>query len=209
MSITPRKNLFGDWLPSQGIAMSHAYRGVGKTHVSIGIAAAVATGGTFLGWAAERPAGVLFIDGEMPAVVLQERFAAAIRGMGMSKGGDDPPLYILTPDLLEENVPDLSTITGQHEINKVLTDDIELIIVDNLSTVCSSIEENGGDSWVVVQQWARQQRRAGRSVLFVHHDGKTGQQRGSSRREDILDMVIQLRRPAMTPPPALCSKCIS
>jgi putative DNA primase/helicase len=196
MNFPPRKNLFGDWLPSQGIAMIHAYRGVGKTHISVGVAAAVATGGTFLNWAAERPAGVLYIDGEMPAVVLQERFAAAICGMNMPDVGDNTPLYIITPDLLEDNVPDLSTTKGQREINKVLTDDIELIIVDNLSTLCSSIEENNGDSWVIVQQWARQQRKAGRTVLFVHHDNKTGQQRGSSRREDILDTVIQLRRPA-------------
>jgi putative DNA primase/helicase len=30
----------------------------------------------------------------------------------------------------------------------------------------------------------------------VHHAGKGGQQRGSSRREDILDTVIALRRPS-------------
>jgi putative DNA primase/helicase len=29
----------------------------------------------------------------------------------------------------------------------------------------------------------------------VHHDGKGGQQRGTSRREDVLDTVIALRRP--------------
>lgn len=32
-------------------------------------------------------------------------------------------------------------------------------------------------------------------MLFVHHAGKGGQQRGTSRREDVLDTVISLRRP--------------
>ena len=40
------------------------------------------------------------------------------------------------------------------------------------------------------------QRSRGRSVLFVHHAGKGGQQRGTSKREDILDTVICLSRPS-------------
>ena len=31
--------------------------------------------------------------------------------------------------------------------------------------------------------------------LFIHHSGKNGAQRGTSRREDILDTVIALKRP--------------
>lgn len=33
-------------------------------------------------------------------------------------------------------------------------------------------------------------------MLFIHHAGKGGQQRGTSRREDVLDTVVALRRPA-------------
>ena len=47
-----------------------------------------------------------------------------------------------------------------------------------------------------MQQWALHQRRAGRSVVFMHHAGKGGQQRGTSRREDVLDTVVALRRPS-------------
>jgi hypothetical protein len=38
-------------------------------------------------------------------------------------------------------------------------------------------------------------RRQGKSILFVHHSGKGGGQRGSSKREDTLDVVIHLRKP--------------
>ncbi len=38
-------------------------------------------------------------------------------------------------------------------------------------------------------------RRRGKSVLFVHHAGKNGAQRGTSRREDVLDSVLLLKRP--------------
>jgi hypothetical protein len=36
--------------------------------------------------------------------------------------------------------------------------------------------------------------------LFIHHAGKGGNQRGTSRREDILDTVIALRRPTQYTP---------
>jgi putative DNA primase/helicase len=37
--------------------------------------------------------------------------------------------------------------------------------------------------------------RRGIAVLFIHHAGINGRQRGTSRREDALDTVIALRRP--------------
>jgi hypothetical protein len=40
------------------------------------------------------------------------------------------------------------------------------------------------------------QRRSGRAVLLLHHANKEGEQRGTNRREDVLDLVMALRRPA-------------
>jgi len=37
-------------------------------------------------------------------------------------------------------------------------------------------------------------------VLFIHHSGKDGRQRGTSRREDVLDTVISLRQPGKYDP---------
>ena len=61
--------------------------------------------------------------------------------------------------------------------------------------MCRSIRENEADSWVPVQSWCLRQRAAGKSVLLIHHAGKNGGQRGTSRKEDVLDSVISLRRP--------------
>jgi putative DNA primase/helicase len=57
-------------------------------------------------------------------------------------------------------------------------------------------KENEAESWLPMQGWMLAHRRAGRSVLLIHHAGKGGSQRGTSRREDVLDTVITLRRPA-------------
>ena len=91
-------------------------------------------------------------------------------------------------------MPDLSLPEAQ-SLYAPLIADRDLVIVDNLSTICRSVKENEADSWVPVQNWALKLRRQGKSVLFIHHGGKSGQQRGSSRKEDVLDTVIALRRP--------------
>src|ERR1700704_5475076 len=51
-------------------------------------------------------------------------------------------------------------------------------------------------SWLPVQSWALRHRRLGRAVAMLHHAGKGGGQRGTSRREDVLDTVVSLRRPS-------------
>ena len=109
---------------------------------------------------------------------------------------EDPDYFRLIPfDTFVDGVtPDLSTPEGQKVIEPYL-DDSELVIVDNLSTLCRSGKENEAESWGCIQAWALQQRRKGRSVLFVHHAGKGGEQRGTSRREDVLDTVIRLANP--------------
>lgn len=194
LELPPRENLLEPWLPRQGLAMLYAPRGTGKTHMSLGIAHAVATGGTFLQWRATRPGGVLFIDGEMPAGVLQERLAVIVANSDLDL---QAPLRLLTPDLQPPGIgmPDLATVEGQAAIDAHVDADISLIIIDNLSALIRTGKENEGEGWQPVQTWALRHRAAGRSVLFIHHSGKNGGQRGTSRREDVLDTVIALRRP--------------
>jgi len=193
LELPPREFLLNPWLSTQGLAMIHAPRGVGKTHVSLGIAIAVATGGEFLGWHAPRPRGVVFIDGEMPANLLQERISNIIASADATP---TPLLKVVTPDLQSHGIPDLATQNGQQAIDRLVTPEIGLIVVDNLSTLLRSGAENEAESWEPVQTWALRHRAQGRAVLFVHHSGKGGTQRGTSRREDVLDTVVALRRPS-------------
>jgi len=68
--------------------------------------------------------------------------------------------------------------------------------LDNLSALCRYGRENEGEGWLPVQEWALALRRRGISVLFIHHAGKNFAQRGTSRREDLLDTVFTLKHPA-------------
>lgn len=192
----PAVDLLSPIIHENSLNMVFASRGRGKTFFALSLAYAVATGGQFLRWKAEKPRKVLYIDGEMPAGKMQERLAriAIMEGMGEY---NSEFFNIITPDMQPPDMPmpDLSTSEGQAAIDEAIAPDTALIVVDNLSCMCRTGRENESESWIPVQGWALRQRRHGRAVLFVHHAGKNGEQRGAGKKEDLLDTVIELRRP--------------
>jgi putative DNA primase/helicase len=193
LDLPPREMVLGPWLPEKGLAMIHSSRGVGKTHLALSAGYAVACGGSFLGFEAPKPRPVLYLDGEMPASTMQNRLALIVAGFE-SQPPEPGFFQLLSADVTDGGLPDLGTSEGQAEIDAAIGD-AELIILDNLSALLRCGKENEAESWLPVQSWALAHRRAGRSILFIHHAGKGGLQRGTSRREDVLDSVIALRRP--------------
>ena len=192
--IPVREMIVAPVVPAQGLVMVYALRGIGKTFFTLSISYAAATGGSFLRFHAPRPRKVLYLDGEMPARALQERVMSLVESFVVEPPSPDY-FRIVTPDLQPLGMPDLGTVGGQSDLDHVI-DDAELIVVDNISTLCRTGRENEAESWLPVQEWALRLRREGRAVVFVHHSGKGGTaQRGTSRREDVLDTVIRLSRP--------------
>src|SRR6267378_5853453 len=106
-------------LPEQGLVMLYAYRGIGKTYIALGVAAAVSSGGPFLRWAAPRSRKVLYVDGELPASTLKERVAKVLAGMEGPKP-ELGALQFVTPDLQEHPMPDLATIEGQRLLEPLI-----------------------------------------------------------------------------------------
>ncbi|MBZ0215220.1 MAG: AAA family ATPase [Fimbriimonadaceae bacterium] len=192
LKIPERRNILTPIIQEQGLGMVYAPRGVGKTYVALGIAYAVASGSDFLKWSATEPCPALYIDGEMPAKVMQERLAGLVKASDKTPESDH--FRLITPDLQNMSIPDLSTPAGQKTLEPHLKG-VKLLILDNLSTLCRNGRENEADSWIPIQAWLLELRRRGLSVLIVHHAGKGGAQRGTSKREDVLDTVISLKRP--------------
>jgi putative DNA primase/helicase len=192
LELPPRRLMLKPWLTEKGTVMIYSPRGFGKTLLSLSVGYAVASGTTFLGWFASEPHRVLYADGEMPGAEMQRRLAATVAGFA----GEAAPDYfrMLSADITEHGLPDLASPEGQRVFDDAIGD-VELIILDNISTLCRSGKENEAESWQSVQDWILSHRRAGRSILFAHHAGKGGNQRGTSKREDVLDSVIALRRP--------------
>jgi len=195
MEIPPTEFILEPWLGTRSLNMLHAKRGVGKSHVGLAIAYAVATGTTFLNWKAPKSRKVVYLDGEMSATTVLTRLKAVA-----SANPCDQLLHknlvLFTPDKHLGPMPDLSQ-RQWHMAVKDLVGDAELVIVDNLSCLArSGGSENDAESWNVLADWAMDMRRNGVAVLFLHHSGKSGQQRGTSRKEDILNVVLNLKHPA-------------
>jgi hypothetical protein len=192
LELPPRRLMLAPWLSEKAIAMIYSPRGIGKTLFSLSVGYAVASGSRFLGWTAAEPRRVLFVDGEMSAGEMQHRLAAIVAGVEAEAAADN--FRMLSADASANGLPDLAAREGQRVLDDAI-DDAELIVLDNISTLVRAGKENEAESWAAVQDWALAHRRAGRSLLFVHHAGKGGAQRGTSKREDVLDTVIALRRP--------------
>ena len=193
MQIPDRGYLLSPILPVQGIGILYAPRGVGKTFAALSVAVAVASGGAVFNWRAPMPKKTLYVDGEMPATSMQSRLSSLVGGMSI------PPqalknLSLITPDLQPCAMPDLSTPNGQAMIEPLLKG-VDMVVLDNIATLCRTGKENESQSWQAMQAWLLDLRRRGITVLLIHHAGKSGDQRGTSAKEDIMDTVISLRRP--------------
>jgi putative DNA primase/helicase len=185
-------------LPVQGLGMLYSPRGMGKTFVGLEIAYSVATGlkKCFGVWSIPKPRRVVYVDGEMAANRVQERLQKISMGHGLMTPAESDGLRIITRDLEHrEVVLNISSREGQRNIEDHLREG-DLLILDNLSCLRATGKENEGDDWIPILGWLLQLRQRGITVLFIHHAGKSGSQRGDSRKEDALDCVIAMRHPA-------------
>lgn len=187
-----RRKLLSPWLDERSINMIFADRGIGKTFFALSCATALANESQFLKYKANEAVPVMYLDGEMQAPLMQDRFKGLV-----TSGFTKAPLHIVTPDCQNiDEMPDLGTPKGQKEIDELIYKlRPSVIFIDNLSTFIRSGNENEGESWLPVQSWAIRHRSEGRTIIFVHHTNKEGKQRGSHRKEDVMDVVIQLKRP--------------
>ncbi len=194
--LPPPQRLLDPLLTSRTLTLLHGPRGLGKTFVALSIAWAVASGGPFLGWRAPEPRRVLYIDGEMPIYDMGQRLKLF--------GPEPPPLLEFLMADLNEKLPDLGEpegltwlvkhallSTGEGETPRLRP---KLLVLDNLASLVGR-RSNDPDRWTALQDFLVGLRRRGVSVLVVHHTNKRGGQRGTSRREDVLDLVLALRRP--------------
>jgi AAA domain len=186
LDLPEREPLLDPIIDSKTIALLYGPRGLGKTFVALGIAWAAASGGSFLGWRARRPYQVVYVDGEMAAVDLRRRLALF--------GPAPPTLDFILADLGHEAMPDLAHYEGQARL-MASWGWPDLVILDNLATLLGR-RTGDPDRWHQFEQFLMLQRRHGRAVLMLHHANKKGVQRGTSRREDAVDLVMAMRRPA-------------
>ncbi len=200
--IPPRPWLVEGVIPHPSVGLEYAWRGSGKTLVAMHLALAVARGTEWLGYKVPRARTVLYIDGEMPLPDMRARLVAQSGAAGAPSN-----LFILASEdlaLMHRNI-NLASASDRTEIFDPYADclvkelifrtreDLGLIIFDNWTTLVRGIDENDNSQMDPLKEWLILLRHFDTSVLFVHHSGKSGGQRGGSAREDIIDYSFSLK----------------
>jgi putative DNA primase/helicase len=167
-------------------ALIYGPAGVGKSFLALGLALAVASGGSVLGWTAPRPHDVLYLDGEMSP----QAVAARLRLFGRP-----PPSLRLWLAAEQEGPPlDLSTLDGLLRLSKSWGA-VDLVVIDSLSSLAGGLLQPDTERWHEMRYFLGLQQRFGRSIVMVHHASRDGAMRGNSRRADAMDVIMALRRP--------------
>ena len=188
LELAPREKLLGDWFCEGDCGFIFAFRGTGKTWFALAMAQALSTAGKLGNWKAPAAVKVLYVDGEMPPDLMRDRCE------GLEASNDD--LQLLNHEILFERtgkVLNIANAEAQRAITAYcMNTGIKVLILDNLSTLASGMKENEADSWELVNPWLLDLRRRKIAVVIVHHAGRSGEMRGTSKREDSVFWIIAL-----------------
>ena len=189
--------LMGSWLTTKSSNMIFAKPGIGKSFLALNIGLSIATGKDFLGWQVPKSAEVLYIDGEMDDVSWRKRLKEA--GVVSGATNVDNLKFIsrdFLPDETGRKVPNLFDSSDRDRVEDSLTPDTKLLILDNESCLATGADESDGVAWGELGLWIEKLKHDyGLAVILVHHAGKGGSQRGTSKREDAMATIISLKRP--------------
>jgi len=190
LQFPPRKYLLKPWLTTTALTMIDAPAGQGKTWLALGIGYGVGSGKGLLDWEVQDKVPVLYVDGELPGALLQDR----LRQLGTPLPASDFRVLSRAQfELLGQNMVDLGTEEGRDYLDEYIERyHIGLIILDSVSTLVRTGVDNDVESWRAIQDWSLKHRAKGRAVIYLHHHGRSGNPRGTSSREIVLDSRLKL-----------------
>ena len=196
IKIPSKRIIVVPWLTEQSITLVSGWRGVGKTGFAMGLVEAITRGEPFGPWEVREPIPCLYLEGEMPVQDIQER----LRQHQRYNSGRKCPLYVYSDAYASHlGMPraHLANPDWRMEMKRILLDlGVKLWVVDNLASLTAGIDENSKKDWDPINSWLLELRFAGIATDMLHHTGKGGAQRGTSAREDNVDVSIMLKRPS-------------
>lgn len=194
MEMPEIKTIMFPWLTFGSTHMIYAKRGVGKTFFALSLSLAVTHNSNFGEWELQEAVNSMYVDGEM----LPQHMKKRINDLRFNYGKKEKNWYILSSGINLQNnglAINIAKPYWQDFIyNEVISKEIKLLFLDNISALTPGIEENESTSWDGIAVWINKLKQTGCAVVLVHHAGKGGTQRGTSAREDALDTVIFLRK---------------
>jgi putative DNA primase/helicase len=193
LEFPPDQELLGKMILEKSIGMLAGPRGGGKSWNAMIFAYAIAGGKEVLPWGVGSGSAVTYLDGEMRATGVQERFRLLHQKDKClaTRKAAEANFHIISRDYIGDPIGFIDTEEGQVEIDTLIPPATRLLIVDNISAWTSGGREDS-NAWATIKNWLIKKRLQGVAVMLIHHTGKNGQQRGSSVHEDLLDYSILL-----------------
>ena len=146
-------------IPESSITLFYAKGGSGKSTLATQIAAAVKIGISFMGLATlQRP--VVVVDYENPIAVLKKRIQAV-------EGADQIQYWI------GSDIPQLNTAEWVELKSLVMTVTNPLVIIDTLSSSCSSLDIANNKDLAPVMAKIIELRNLGATIVLLHHTPKS------------------------------------
>lgn len=191
--------IWGPTICSHNLVMVVGPTGIGKTFVMMKLAHTMSAGGKFLAWHVTTPRRVLYIDGELGIVGMKRRFRAVQAEAPYSPRGDN--FRVLTKDQTGGRLWNISNPEDQRKYNAEIAD-ADVVIFDNLLSCNFPLDGRDDEvkQWHRIMPWFFALRDTGRTVIVVHHTGKSGDQLGTSVKENWLDTSIELKAPEVYRP---------
>ena len=189
-----KRQIVAPWLTEQSINLIIGLRGTGKTWFTMSLLDAVSRGDNFGPWELRTSVPCLYLEGEMAAQDVRERLDALNPDQDRQN-----PLFVYSDAYANSlGLPRANLLSEKWRttMKRVLTTrKIKLWVVDNIASLTGGIDENSKKDWDPINQWLLELRFAGISTMLLHHTNKAGGQRGTSAREDNIDVSITLKRP--------------
>jgi hypothetical protein len=189
-AIEPPDRLLGDLFSTTARILFAADTGLGKTMLAMAWAFSIALGKDFLHWKARRKARVLYIDGEMPRDLLQERIGLACKWFEIG-AAEARNLSLLSREDFED-MPPLDSEEGQKWLDGFIDGHgpFDFIIFDNIMSLCS-VNMKEEDSWQAIKPYALSLTRRKIGQMWIHHTGhNVSRSYGTKTREWQMDTVM-------------------
>ena len=189
----PTEYLLSPWMRHPSLSMIYAPYGHMKSYFSMGLAYCISRKISFLGFSAPRERSVTYFDGELGDRDIHERCNQIQNGFRAECKRE--LFYIQTPQECGGAMWNLADPDGQEMYTRLARHD-DVIIIDNILTCSAPLDGRDDDvkQWRRIQDWAIARKNYGQSVIFVHHAGKSGQQIGTSMRENIMDYILTIKK---------------